>query len=178
MGQIIAKMKRLFSKRRIELCLVGLDNSGKTTLLNVLAMGYPVETLPTVGLNVKMLRKDGVTMKVWDLGGQERFRCEWNRYAQGCNVIIFCVDAADIERLPDAKRELHALLDDQNLHALPLLVCLNKIDLDPHISKEDAIRDLNMDYITENKWLVLPISALKKMNIEAVVDWLIDHSTT
>lgn len=39
-------------------------NSGKTTLLNVLSMGHAIETLPTVGLNVKIMKKEGVSMKV------------------------------------------------------------------------------------------------------------------
>ena len=38
--------------------------SGKTTLLNVLSMGHAIETLPTVGLNVKIMKKEGVSMKV------------------------------------------------------------------------------------------------------------------
>lgn len=37
---------------------------GKTTLLNVLAMGYPIETCPTIGLNVKIMNRGGVQMKV------------------------------------------------------------------------------------------------------------------
>jgi GTPase SAR1 family protein len=48
MGSLFSLLSSLFSGKQLELCLVGLENSGKTTLLNVLSMGYPVETLPTV----------------------------------------------------------------------------------------------------------------------------------
>lgn len=60
--------------------------------MNVLAYGQPVETCPTIGLNVKVVRKDGVQFKVWDVGGQQQYRSEWGRYTRGCDVIIFVVD--------------------------------------------------------------------------------------
>jgi len=47
--------------------------SGKTTLLNVMSGGASVETVPTIGLNVKMVKKGGVNMKCWDIGGQKQY---------------------------------------------------------------------------------------------------------
>ncbi|KAJ9465486.1 ADP-ribosylation factor-like protein 8 [Diplonema papillatum] len=177
MGPLQAKLKDLFGgNKRIELCLVGLENSGKTTLLNILSSGYPAETMPTVGLNVKAVKKEGVMMKVWDLGGQERFRGEWPRYTQGCDVIVFVVASNDFERIHIAKKELHKLLEDRHLHGLPLLIVLNKIDLDPHMVKEDVIKEMNLDYISENTWMITQISATQRTNITEVVDWLTKHA--
>ena len=53
MGAFLDKLKELFSGPKIEIALVGLENSGKTTLLNRLSMGEPLPTIPTIGLNVK-----------------------------------------------------------------------------------------------------------------------------
>ncbi len=96
-----------------------LRSRGKTTLLNVLAEGHPLETCPTIGLNVKRVKRGGVNLKCWcvhgrlpallflvsavvlslctactcrDIGGQKQYRSEWARYTKGCNVIIFVVD--------------------------------------------------------------------------------------
>ena len=105
-------MNALFTKK-LEVVLVGLENSGKTTLLQVLSNGAPVETAPTIGLNVKMVKQGGVQMKCWDLGGQSQYRAEWGRYTRGCNVIVYVVDANAMELFPDAKMELHRLLEDR-----------------------------------------------------------------
>ena len=70
MGALFTKLLDAFYAKKLEVVLVGLENSGKTTLLNVLAAGRPVETCPTIGLNVKLVRKGGVQMKCWDIGGQ------------------------------------------------------------------------------------------------------------
>ena len=47
----------MFYSKKLECVLVGLENAGKTTLLNVLASGVSVETCPTIGLNVKLVKK-------------------------------------------------------------------------------------------------------------------------
>jgi len=173
MGALMAKMLDAFYAKKLEVVLVGLENSGKTTLLNVLAAGRPVETCPTIGLNVKLVRKGGVQMKCWDIGGQAQYRSEWGRYTRGCDVIIYVVDAHAMDAIPLARKELHRLLEDRELATTPVLVIANKIDLDPHISEPDLIRELNLDYITENPWIVIPVSALKVINIDQVLSWLI-----
>ena len=177
MGQILQKMLDAFYNKKLEVVLVGLENSGKTTLLNVLAAGRPVETCPTIGLNVKLVRKGGVQMKCWDIGGRAQYRSEWGRYTRGCDVIIYVVDANALDSIPLARKELHRLLEDRELATTPLLVIANKIDLDPHISEPDLIRELNLDYITENPWIVIPVSALKVINIDQVLSWLIKQGS-
>mmetsp|Transcript_9212 Transcript_9212/g.13638 ORF Transcript_9212/g.13638 Transcript_9212/m.13638 type:complete len:177 (+) Transcript_9212:82-612(+) len=175
MGNWFGKLKELFTSKKLELCLVGLENSGKTTLLSVLSMGHAVETLPTVGLNVKYVNKGGVNMKVWDLGGQERFRSEWPRYTANCDVILFVVDGHDHKKIPTARKELHQLLEDKSLANKPLLVVLNKIDLEPRFTKNEIVKSLNLDYLTQ-PWIVAPISAKHRTNIQEVVDWLLSNS--
>lgn len=131
---------RLLFARKLEVVIVGLGNCGKTTLLHVLSDGVPVQTVPTVGLNVRMIKKGGVQMKCWDLAGGEQYRSEWGRFTKGCDVIIFVVDANAIHLLPDAKMELHRLLEDKELARTAVLVVANKIDLEPHASEPLLIR--------------------------------------
>ncbi len=172
MGALLAKMLESFYARQLEVVIIGLQNSGKTTLLNVLASGAPLETVPTVGMNVKLVKKGGVKLKCWDLGGQEQYRSEWGRYTSGCDVVIYVVDSNAFDTLPTAKHELHRLLEDRSLATTPILVVANKVDLDPHISEQELIRELNLDYIMDNPWIVIPVSALKTTNVDQVVQWL------
>jgi Arf/Sar family protein len=64
------------------------------------------------------------------------------------------------------------LLDEKGLENKPLLVLANKIDLEPHMSETEIIKELNLDYVYSNKWAVLSLSALKGNNLEQVVQWL------
>ncbi len=137
----------------MEIVLVGLENSGKTTLLNVLSGRDPSEPTPTIGLDVKQMKIGNTNIKAWDVGGQKQYRREWARYTQGCDVIIFVVDvAASEDQMSVAKRELHQLLENRDLAQTPLLVVANKIDIDPHFSEAQVITMLNLDYIVDNPW--------------------------
>ena len=63
----------LFFKKEMELSLIGLQNAGKTSLVNVLTTGaFHEDMIPTVGFNMRKVTKGAVTIKLWDLGGQVR----------------------------------------------------------------------------------------------------------
>uniref|UniRef100_A0A6V2NX47 Uncharacterized protein n=1 Tax=Ditylum brightwellii TaxID=49249 RepID=A0A6V2NX47_9STRA len=176
MGQILQKLLDVFYTKNLDIVVIGLENSGKTTLLSVLANGEPVETVPTIGLNVKVFKKGNVNMKCWDIGGQSQYRTEWSRYCKGCDVVLYVVDAAAPQKLATAKKELHKLLDDGSIGATPLLILANKIDVQPHVDETELIERLQLNYVVETPWMVLPISALHITNMEQVIEWLTAQS--
>lgn len=47
-----------------------------------------------------MIKRGGVQMKCWDIGGQAQYRAEWGRYTRGCDVIVYVVDAHAEEKVP------------------------------------------------------------------------------
>ena len=56
MGGIFSRIYEYLFNKKLELCLIGLENTGKTTFVNVL-MGVHKQNLPTIGLNVKQVKK-------------------------------------------------------------------------------------------------------------------------
>ncbi len=136
-------IKSLFWKEEMELTLVGLQYSGKTTFVNVIASGqFTEDMIPTVGFNMRKITKGNVTIKLWDIGGQPRFRTMWERYCRGVNAIVYMVDAANQETLGAAKTELHNLLDKPQLQGIPVLVLGNKRDLPNALDEKKLIEEL------------------------------------
>ena len=41
------------------------------------------------GFNMRKISKGNVTIKLWDIGGQPRFRTMWERYCRGVNAIMY-----------------------------------------------------------------------------------------
>ena len=85
--------------------------------------------IPTVGFNMRKVTRGGVSIKLWDLGGQPRFRTMWERYCRGVDAVVFVADAADAAALDGARSELHDLLSRPALAGTPLLVLGNKNDV-------------------------------------------------
>ncbi|CAG8539887.1 5876_t:CDS:2 [Paraglomus occultum] len=136
-------LRSLFFKTELELTLVGLQNSGKTTLVNVIASGqFTEDMIPTVGFNMRKVTKGNVTMKLWDIGGQPRFRSMWERYCRGVNAIVFILDSADPKNLEAARNELKSLLDKPQLSNIPVLVLGNKNDLPEALTVEEIIEQM------------------------------------
>ena len=138
-------IRTLFFKQEMELTLVGLQNSGKTTLVNVIATGgFSEDMIPTVGFNMRKVTKGKVTIKLWDLGGQPRFRSMWERYCRGVSAIVYVVDSADAENIATSKSELHDLLAKPALEGIPTLVLGNKNDLSVSIGVDELIERLSL----------------------------------
>lgn len=180
----------------MELTILGLQNAGKTTLVNLLATGdFSDDRIPTVGFNMRRVQKGGVTLKIWDLGGQKRFRTMWERYCRGVSAIVFVVDAADEGRFPDAKEELHDILTRPALAGIPVLVLANKSDLPDAVKSVDAVIDIfALKSLGQPKTMprndigsastapadprevaCYSISAKNKTNIDVTLEWLIAH---
>ncbi|KAA0195700.1 ADP-ribosylation factor [Fasciolopsis buskii] len=177
--RILDWIRSLFWKEEMELTLVGLQYSGKTTFVNVIASGQFVEDMiPTVGFNLRKVTKGNVTIKLWDIGGQPRFRSMWERYCRGVNAIIYMVDSADQDKIEAARNELHSLLDKPQLVGIPVLVLGNKKDLPNALAEHELISCLNLGAITDREICCYSISCKEQENIDITLQWLIKHSKT
>jgi ADP-ribosylation factor-like protein 8 len=159
---LLAVLKALSKSTTLNMVLIGLENSGKTTLLSALAHGYPVEIVPTIGLDVKVFQKGRIQMKCWDNIDQ----CQWSLFCKRmCDVVLFVIDASDSHNLSTAKEELHKLINDGSIGCSALLVIANKIDIQPHVGDRELTEMLELDYLEDTAWMVVPISALHLTNV-------------
>lgn len=152
--------------------MVGLDSAGKSTILHRLKFAEVVQTVPTIGFNVETVEYGNLSMVVWDIGGQESIRKLWRHYFSGSNGVVFVVDSSDQLRIEDARVELHRLLAARELRDLPVLVYLNKQDLEGAISCKDAIEKLGLRDLPHDKWFVQPSSAKNGAGLYEGLDWL------
>lgn len=54
MGILFSKVfEKLFNKKEVRILMLGLDASGKTTILYKLKLGEVVQSVPTIGFNVE-----------------------------------------------------------------------------------------------------------------------------
>jgi|UniRef100_A0AC34GPL6 ADP-ribosylation factor-like protein 8 len=177
LNRVLDWFRSLFWSEEMELTLVGLQGSGKTTFVNVIASNqFTEDMIPTVGFNMRKITKGNVTIKVWDIGGQPRFRSMWERYCRGVNAIVFMVDAADEDKLEASRNELIQLLDKPQLESIPVLVLGNKKDIPTALDEKQLIERMNLNSIQNREICCYSISCKEKMNIEITLQWLINKS--
>jgi len=170
-------LRGLFFKKEMELSLIGLQNAGKTSLVNVIATGaFHEDMLPTVGFNMRKVTRGAVTIKLWDLGGQPRFRSMWERYCRGVQAVVFVVDSADMDNMDAAKNELKELLSKPSLTGIPLLVLGNKNDLQDALTANELVDRLDLKAFKDREVCIYSISCKQQSNIDKVLDWLTKHA--
>lgn len=97
----------------------------------------------------------------------------WERYCRGVNAIVFVLDSADVQTLPAAKAELHALVAKESLSSIPVLVLANKNDLPEALDVDAVIDALDLKAIEEHQVSCYSISVKEATNLNAVLSWLI-----
>ncbi len=118
----------------LHVVVIGLDSAGKTSLLYRLKLKEFVETIPTKGFNTEKIKVPvgngrAITLQVWDVGGQEKLRPLWKSYTRRTDGMVFVVDSTEVERMEEAKVELHKITRTSENQGVPVLVLANKQDL-------------------------------------------------
>jgi len=167
----------LFFSKSAEIAVVGLQASGKTSFVNLITSGqWSEDVVPTVAFNFRKVRKGNVTLKIWDVAGQPKFRSMWERYCNGVDAIVFVVDSIDTEKFNTARFELHQLLSQPSLTGVPLLVLGNKNDIDGHAPVKEIITALELDKIRDRPVSCYSCSMKSQHNLDIVMQWLTQRS--
>ncbi|XP_033120301.1 ADP-ribosylation factor-like protein 4C [Anneissia japonica] len=133
----------------LHVVLIGLDYSGKTTVLYRYKLDEFINTVPTIGFNSEKIKSKcgktkGLSFRFWDAGGSEKLRPLWKSYTRNTDGIIFVVDSCDMERLDEARCELQRVTTCRENLGVPLLIIANKQDLPEAIAVDHLEQELKL----------------------------------
>lgn len=175
----------LTKKEEYSVLILGLDNAGKTTLLERLKSDYALggtgkgvdasKIAPTVGQNVAHVNIDGVWLKLWDVGGQESLRTLWESYYSEVHGVVFVVDSTDRTRIEECRDALDRVVSSELIEGAPVLMLANKQDQEERLEVEDIKEIFNKmaEKMSARDSRVLPISALEGTGVSDAAQWLV-----
>jgi ADP-ribosylation factor-like protein 2 len=175
MGLLTQIRKNQRKARETRLLMLGLDNSGKTTILKRVVGEDVNEVAPTLGFNIKTVVHRGFTCHVWDIGGQKSLRPYWRNYFERTDAMIWVVDSTDTLRMEDCRAELHDLLKEERLQSASLLIFANKQDVSGAMTPQEIREQLRLDSIKTHTWHIQPCSALTGQNVLEGLDWVVSE---
>ena len=142
-------MNSVNQKKPTKILIMGLDNSGKTSILMSLREDTNLLTYfslkPTKGLSIEEFKNNEQKLVCWDLGGQAQYRKgylkDFERYAKETNKIIFVIDIKDTARYSLALEYLKELIDilTKSNMFIELSIFLHKHD--PNLRKQENFKE-------------------------------------
>jgi len=166
------------SKIKQNIVFVGLDNSGKSTVINYLKpqRKRQLDIAPTMVFQVEQFKYDGIQLTVFDMSGQGRYRNLWEYYYKETTGIVFVIDSADTLRLCVARDELRNLLSygEMSLSNIPILFFANKMDLPNSQTAPEIAEQLEL-HTLDNPHQIIASNALTGSGITEGMNWLIEH---
>jgi len=173
MGLVLGKIwASLFGPSKYKICMIGLDNAGKTSILFRMHLGAVVDTHPTIGSNVETVEHKDAEFQVWDLGGQHAIRQVWSAYFVSSHAVVLVVDGADRARMPLVKTELARVLAMEILSNAVILCFANKQDLPGAAKAREVAAAIGLDEVKSHSWHVQESSVVEGTGISEGLSWL------
>tara|TARA_B100002051_G_scaffold203901_1_gene194150 strand:- start:1062 stop:1610 length:549 start_codon:yes stop_codon:yes gene_type:complete len=164
-----------YGKRETQILILGLDASGKTTLLTRLKTGTNSITVPTIGFNTEQFEFGNLKFFAWDIGGQDQIRRLWSHYYANTNAIVFVVDSSDTQRMSSAKDELDNLHRQELLKDIPFLVFANKQDLPRALTASQVASRMDLHSIKTRKWKIFDCVGITGDGVHEGFTWLSEN---
>jgi|SRR6185437_9302373 len=170
--------------KNAKLIILGLDNSGKSSLSYLLEHGALRTLEPTSKPTSAQFKIQGMKVTIHDMGGHAAARRLWKQYLNSeIQGIVFVMDAgnpahhhsdSDPYRWIEAKQELSKILADDDLTKIPVLILLNKMDrygqdADTRQSQAEGFLGLQP---TDTRVKLFPCSVVHRQGYQDGFKWL------
>ena len=113
------------------------------------------------GFNVETISPcPGITLTVWDVGGQDHLRPLWHHYFDNVDGLVFVVDSSDHRRIHLARTELRGIYHHSSMENIPLVVIANKQDSPEALTSEVITDKLDLSERPNGSYRIVPCCAL------------------
>jgi len=149
----------LVRKSAQKIIIIGLDNAGKTAILNKFGGRLGITDLanlkPTKGVDRRYIETENSSLDlyVWDFGGQAQYRSKYlknpEQYFLQVDLLIYVIDLQDSERFPESFEYFEKILKTITILEEDPFVLIYIHKFDPDL-KHDPETLLNIELLKDN----------------------------
>jgi small GTP-binding protein len=133
-----------------KILIMGLDNSGKTSILLSLRKDTNILSYcalkPTKGIDIKKFDTPELEMSVWDFGGQKQYRDDYlkrfEEYIEKVEKMIFIIDVQDTNRYTQAIEYLEKIMSKLKQFDVNVNFSIFLHKYDPNLEKLEKFKDI------------------------------------
>lgn len=160
-------------------CMVGLMQVGKTSILRKLQMGTPLKMFSAPEVYIEYMQYGHLHFTIWPIGRQnphfeEQIQDSLRHCFRKARGLIFVVDSSDRENIDLAAVELALLLNEPTLSGVTLLVYANMQDKPGALTVAQVTELLGLQQIRGRRWHAQGASATTGDGLREGMDWIID----
>lgn len=155
-------------EQKNKLFCFGLNNAGKTSLLNCMQKSALNENpTPTKAFDLIDMIINDIEFITWDAPGQVKYRKSWEKGLLKTDILLFLIDTADRIHFQEANLELNAILRKKEVKKIPLVICFHKFDLKESRDNFDEARKIfQLSQASEREIFWLKTSIFQNETIE------------
>ncbi len=149
-----------------KIVLMGLDNSGKTSItLSLMGLkNIPsfCSLKPTKQFFINKFKMLETEFSIWDFGGQEEFRKDYltnfKTYIKGTDKFIYIIDIQDTKRYDQALEYLDSIVNllEKDNSSVDFSIFLHKNDPDLRITNKELTEEIIDKLISNLKEIIPP----------------------
>ncbi len=142
-----------------KIIVIGLDNAGKTAILNKFGGRLGISDLanlkPTKGVDRRHIKAENsdLDLFIWDFGGQAQYRSKYlknpEQYFLQVDLLIYVIDLQDSERFPESFEYFEQILKTLTILEEDPFVLIYIHKFDPDL-KHDTETLLNIELLKDN----------------------------
>lgn len=162
------------SETKVSIALIGLTNSGKTTLVKriIQSQDFLQGSVSSVS-ELEYHTLDNLTLTTWDLKDHiPQYQSLWKRSILGADALFFLVDSTDLSVFEETRKLIIELVEFNS--PIKMLVLASKSDLDSSVSVSDLLELLDLINIDRNKCKcdLFKFSSQTGEGLYAIGEWL------
>ncbi|XP_015788752.1 ADP-ribosylation factor-like protein 13B [Tetranychus urticae] len=142
------------NQETIRLMTFGLDGAGKTSFVKYILKDSSSDIVPTIGFSsVDLKNFQKFNVQVYDTGGGKNIRDIWINYFPFIHGLVLVIDSADTKRIDQVKEILESVVSNRRIQGKPLLVLINKQDVEGAMDENALVTAINLNSIV-NKYKI------------------------